>query len=299
VDVFRVALAVRVRVRIETGLLGLADSLLYLVDANGRQLAMNDDFGGRLSSRIEFTPTASATFYLRVRAYGDASTGGYWVRAVQATGIWDSGFDEAVDFIDARNTATAANPGGICYGMTELARQYYLLRAPGVQPLSAVPGADAQAAADRLHSDTGLINGLQGLWLRLLEPSHAITVAQVKSSLARGVPVNLLMQDTHASWWRPPGHSILAIRAVDTATGTRIYVYNPNDRDRDLDDFVEYDARTVRLRDYVHDGYSWNNFMTAANAGVDFGPARVTLAGPAADRARQIADWLIQQFSVP
>jgi subtilisin family serine protease len=56
------------------------DSYLRLFDAAGRQLAVNDDFGGSLDSRLTFAAGAAGTYYVGVSGYGNSgyspTTGG-------------------------------------------------------------------------------------------------------------------------------------------------------------------------------------------------------------------------------
>ncbi len=54
----------------------LDDPFLVLRDGNGTFLQQNDDGGTGVNSQIVFTPDISATYYLEVRAFGDA-TGTY------------------------------------------------------------------------------------------------------------------------------------------------------------------------------------------------------------------------------
>ncbi len=74
------------------------DSYLRLFDASGRQLALNDDFGGSLDSRLTFSAGSGGTYYVGVSGYGNSgyspvdgsgtrsgSTGPYQVRFVRTT----------------------------------------------------------------------------------------------------------------------------------------------------------------------------------------------------------------------
>ena len=68
---------------IETGIpasRALEDSLLALWDTNGTTvMEVNDDYGGSLASRIEWTAPLSGTYYLTVENVDWISTGGYTV----------------------------------------------------------------------------------------------------------------------------------------------------------------------------------------------------------------------------
>ncbi|MEB3266447.1 MAG: S8 family peptidase [Cyanobacteriota bacterium] len=58
---------------------GLADPMLRLRNAAGRQLASNDDAEGTLNSLITFTPTRSGRYYMDAASYLDSLIGGYTV----------------------------------------------------------------------------------------------------------------------------------------------------------------------------------------------------------------------------
>lgn len=75
VDLFRVSLAVSDTLTIDvsardTG--STLDSYLRLFDSAGQELVVNDDFGGSLDSRIEFTATAAGTYFAGLSGYGNA-----------------------------------------------------------------------------------------------------------------------------------------------------------------------------------------------------------------------------------
>lgn len=56
----------------------LQDSVLSIIDRNGvTQIAANDNDGLSLSSRLEFTPTISGTYYAEVRSFNPARVGTY------------------------------------------------------------------------------------------------------------------------------------------------------------------------------------------------------------------------------
>uniref|UniRef100_UPI00286E82FE M10 family metallopeptidase C-terminal domain-containing protein n=1 Tax=Sphingomonas sp. TaxID=28214 RepID=UPI00286E82FE len=54
----------------------LSDPYLRLLNSSGTQLAVNDDYGGTLDSRISFTATTTGTYYIDASAFGTA-TGTY------------------------------------------------------------------------------------------------------------------------------------------------------------------------------------------------------------------------------
>ncbi|MBI4797382.1 MAG: PPC domain-containing protein [Desulfarculus sp.] len=69
---------------IDTGQGTLKDPYLYLYDQDGQSLAQADDGGVRRDSLLDFTPTASGTFFLAVGAYQGASAGTYRVEVALA-----------------------------------------------------------------------------------------------------------------------------------------------------------------------------------------------------------------------
>lgn len=62
----------------------LSDTTLALYDANGVQLAFNDDSASTLNSHLDFSLTAGTAYYAAVRAYGNYSTGDYTLRLQSA-----------------------------------------------------------------------------------------------------------------------------------------------------------------------------------------------------------------------
>lgn len=65
-----------------TGSTPLLDTYLELRNASGTVIAVDDDSGADLFSALNFTATASGTYYLTTRAYG-SQTGGYTLSATQ------------------------------------------------------------------------------------------------------------------------------------------------------------------------------------------------------------------------
>jgi len=51
------------------------DTYLYLMDSSGSVIASDDDGNGNLLSRIEYTPSFSGTFHIRLRAFGQGMSG--------------------------------------------------------------------------------------------------------------------------------------------------------------------------------------------------------------------------------
>ncbi len=77
VDLYAISLVAGSDVRIDIDARNLdapssLDSYLRLFDANGRELARNDDSGGSADSLLTFTIQATGTYYVGVSAYGNA-----------------------------------------------------------------------------------------------------------------------------------------------------------------------------------------------------------------------------------
>ncbi len=75
-DMFLFAAEEGVFYRIDVGLGTLEDSILTLYDADGSELAFNDDYGESYASRIEWEAPATGDYYLAVQGWGSA-TGSY------------------------------------------------------------------------------------------------------------------------------------------------------------------------------------------------------------------------------
>lgn len=92
---------------------GRFDPYLTLRNANGSALAVNDDFGGALNSKISFTARESGTYYVEARGYS-SSTGGY---TLTATGTNTGPQPVADDFRDGLND-TSSPLGTLTAGAT-------------------------------------------------------------------------------------------------------------------------------------------------------------------------------------
>ena len=60
-----------------TGEGGLGDPIVRVIDAEGNELAANDDAEGSLNSQLEFIPRANGNVFIEARGYGDGYTGAY------------------------------------------------------------------------------------------------------------------------------------------------------------------------------------------------------------------------------
>ncbi|MEP3428681.1 MAG: M10 family metallopeptidase C-terminal domain-containing protein, partial [Roseibium sp.] len=65
-----------------TGASPVSDTYLRLYDANGSQIANNDDGGLGLNSVLRYTTSATNTFYLGTESYADSYTGTYALSAI-------------------------------------------------------------------------------------------------------------------------------------------------------------------------------------------------------------------------
>ena len=70
--------------QVETELIGLPDTVMYLYDTDGvTQLAENDDSGVASASYLEWTCPADGIYYVRVNGYAESQTGEFRVRVTQ------------------------------------------------------------------------------------------------------------------------------------------------------------------------------------------------------------------------
>ena len=86
------------------------DSLLYLRNASGVQLAMNDDGGPGLYSTITFTANTTGTYYLDVQSYGGLQAGQYGLSVTEGTHA-NYDVDMAAGAILTPFTSWASTPG--------------------------------------------------------------------------------------------------------------------------------------------------------------------------------------------
>jgi len=85
----------------------LSDPFLRLRDADGSQVAFDDDSGEGLESRIDFTANTSGRFYLDVGGFSDNRTGSYQVRSELADDFADTIGDTAnLGFLGSNDTGT-------------------------------------------------------------------------------------------------------------------------------------------------------------------------------------------------
>lgn len=102
---------------------GLGDPMLRVLDAQGNELASNDDSEGSLNSALEFTPQANGNVFVEARGYADTYTGAYTLSVNGSQGPRDS--------ISAdRNTRGRITVGGSADGVLDFAndRDWYRVR---------------------------------------------------------------------------------------------------------------------------------------------------------------------------
>jgi hypothetical protein len=84
-------------VGVSTGGGTLSDPYERLYNSAGTLLRENDDGGGLLNSRIDFTPTTSGNYFVEAGAFADFSGGTYTVRAAVAPPVTDDFADALTD----------------------------------------------------------------------------------------------------------------------------------------------------------------------------------------------------------
>jgi len=131
----------------------LGDPFLRVLDSDGNELAVNDDFEG-LNSQIVFTPQANGDVFIEARAYGDAYTGGYALN-VASTRVPNDGLSAD------RNTRGRINVGNEINGAleTETDQDWYRVRLEDGQSYRfTLRGAGDTPVGDpllRLHNAAG------------------------------------------------------------------------------------------------------------------------------------------------
>ena len=81
---------------------GLGDPLLVVYDAEGEELARNDDSGGDLNSRLEFTAPAAGDYFIEARGFLDDAEGAYTLSVMAG---------EVGDNTDDADSASIGAPG--------------------------------------------------------------------------------------------------------------------------------------------------------------------------------------------
>ena len=96
--------------QIDVSLGTLGDSAVALYDADGSELAVNDDYGGSLASRVFWTARSSGRYYAEVASFGDG-TGSYTL-TVAVSDIVDGHADTVAE-------ATSVTAGGAVLGVVD------------------------------------------------------------------------------------------------------------------------------------------------------------------------------------
>jgi hypothetical protein len=152
----------------------VVDPMLGVYDAEGNQLALNDDAGGTLNSALQYSPSQSGDVFIEARAFLDQGTGAYRLAATSAeTPPDDAGNDSSTR---ARVTPGRAVTGNLEYeGDTDWYRlttrngQRYRITLAGAEgaetplgdPLLQVLDSDGNVLAANDDSDGELNSALE------------------------------------------------------------------------------------------------------------------------------------------
>lgn len=159
---------------VSSGANPLGDPLLRLHNANGDELAVDDDGGGGLNSYLEFTAPTTGNYFLGANAFADASTGGYTLSARAGDVPADASTDAALSAEGDYREGVLSPAGDRDWYRVELSEgqgmRVSLTTVEGAEglgdPYVAIRGADgAELAAD---DDGG--DGLNA-WLEFVAPS--------------------------------------------------------------------------------------------------------------------------------
>lgn len=113
---------------IGTGVNGLKDPFLAIVNSSGKVVASNDDGGPGSSALLTYTPTASGAYYINAGAYNNLSTGQYGVSVTAGT---KASFDiemgaGALDSFTTWGSLSSANAVNVTYGFRSVAPTTYI-----------------------------------------------------------------------------------------------------------------------------------------------------------------------------
>ncbi|MBY0562710.1 MAG: PPC domain-containing protein [Hyphomonadaceae bacterium] len=89
----------------------LGDPLLRVLNANGEELAVDDDGGGNLNSYLEFAAPRTGTYFLEARGFTEDATGGYTLGARDGDIPADASTDAAVS-ADGDYRESVLSPAG-------------------------------------------------------------------------------------------------------------------------------------------------------------------------------------------
>jgi len=147
------------------------DSMLHIFDADSRRrLAMNDDGGGGLNSRIDLRLESGQTVFVRSHAFGD-STGAYVFSVHQAAPVADDDFGA---------TLTSAHPLALNSG--QRTRQLGQIETPFDTDFFAITvPADGMLAVGQTAAPGGSLDS----WLKLLDDQGNLIVENDDSGNSR------------------------------------------------------------------------------------------------------------------
>ncbi len=228
--------------------LTMADPNLYLRDANGVQVAFNDDSNGTLNSQIIFTPTTAGTYYLDAGGYL-SDTGSYHLSVTDTVAAPDlaSAVNYAMEV--AANTATTAamplsmssftplqglntvqfravDALGAASNTTSLSFTYDSIAPTLAAAPSVTVGADSIVSTAEISLATPLTVAAT------LNPGESIGAVLVNGLSVSGMPLNVFAVNNLGNWTFDStgfGNGTLTVLAavVDTAGNIAVATANP------------------------------------------------------------------------
>lgn len=142
----------------------LSDPLLVIYDAEGHEVARDDDGGAGLSAYLTFLPTAGGVYYAAASAFGeDAATGRYLMRVTDSDVPGAGETDESLDPVSDDRLSRIDMPGDLDSYRVELeAGASYTIEAVGAgeYPLADPFLSILDANGERVASDDDSGDGL-------------------------------------------------------------------------------------------------------------------------------------------
>jgi hypothetical protein len=141
----------------------LADPVLTLYDAEGNQVAIDDDGGTGANSHLTFAPVAGGAYFAAISSYGSAGAGRYAVRVFDRDVPSDAYTDETIDAGGDDRLSRIDMPGDLDSYRVELeagVRYVIDVRGQGDHPLADPYLAILDAEFERVTSDDDGGDGL-------------------------------------------------------------------------------------------------------------------------------------------
>lgn len=145
----------------------LVDPMLTLYDAEGNQVAADDDGGAGLNSHLTFASTTGGTYFAAASSFGEGGTGRYFLRVVDTDVPGNIYTDETLDAGSDDRVSRIDMPGDLDYFRVELesgVRYVIDVRGHGDHPLADPFLAILNSENERITSDD---DGGPGLDARL------------------------------------------------------------------------------------------------------------------------------------